>query len=659
MSIALIALALQSAAPADAAEIIYVTGDRQGERVTSLAISRIDAAEVSRTGAQHPAELVNRIPGVGVQRGNGTEHLTAIRSPVLTGGAGAGSFLFLEDGIALRAAGFGNVNGLFENLNQLASGLEVVRGPGPALYGSNALHGLINTLTPAPGDPEFVELELGSFGRVRSQVRTGWGERGVFALSAMHEDGWRADASLDRLESFARLDGELGDVTWSWRTAFIALNQETAGFVRGADAYRDVSLARSNDDPEAFRDGLAFRTSLELRGAVDDTWSWRLTPYVRSNSMDFLMHFVPSEALEESGHDSLGLQAGLVRQDGRAGRLSLGLDLETTRGQLSEIQSRPTIFSFTQGVHYDYAVDADVAAVYAQKSWMLSEQWLVQAGVRWEHTRYQYDNRTDDGTTGRFLRLADRADEFDVLTPNIAAIWTRGDQQLSARLARGARVPQTAELYRLQTGQLIDEIEPETLDSFELGYRCTLAGGARLDLTGFVMRKQNVFFRDADGINVTDGKTDHHGLELAVDLPLGERLVARFAGSWARHEYAFDRDVARSSEVIRSGDLVDTAPEWLWNARLDWQASEHLSAQLEWVHVGEYATDAANAHVYDGHDVFNVRARAQLQAGIEVFAAVRNLLDERYAERADFAFGSERYFPGEARAFSMGVRIAH
>ena len=38
MSIALITLALQSAAPADAAEIIYVTGDRQGERVTSLAV---------------------------------------------------------------------------------------------------------------------------------------------------------------------------------------------------------------------------------------------------------------------------------------------------------------------------------------------------------------------------------------------------------------------------------------------------------------------------------------------------------------------------------------------------------------------------------------------------------------------------------------------
>ncbi len=42
--------------------------------------------------------------------------------------------------------------------------------------------------------------------------------------------------------------------------------------------------------------------------------------------------------------------------------------------------------------------------------------------------------------------------------------------------------------------------------------------------------------------------------------------------------------------------------------------------------------------------------------GIEIFTAVRNLLDERYAERADYAFGNERYFPGEPRAISIGIR---
>jgi len=92
----------------------------------------------------HPAEALNGVAGVNIHRGSGQEHLTAIRSPVLTGGAGAGSFLYLQDGVPLRAAGFANVNGLFEGGTELASRIEVIKGPGPAYYGSNAVHGLIN-----------------------------------------------------------------------------------------------------------------------------------------------------------------------------------------------------------------------------------------------------------------------------------------------------------------------------------------------------------------------------------------------------------------------------------------------------------------------------------------------------------------------------------
>jgi len=48
---------------------------------------------------------------------------------VLTGGAGAGSFLYLEDGVPLRAAGFANVNGLFEGGTEFANSLDVLKGP--------------------------------------------------------------------------------------------------------------------------------------------------------------------------------------------------------------------------------------------------------------------------------------------------------------------------------------------------------------------------------------------------------------------------------------------------------------------------------------------------------------------------------------------------
>src|SRR5690606_38456230 len=133
---------------------VVVTGTRSErplrDNVGNIAV--MDTDEVDLIGAHVASEALNRLPGVNVMRGSGREHLTAIRSPVLTAGAGAGSFLYLEDGVPMRAAGFANVNGLFEAVSELSSGIEVVRGPGGALYGSNAVHGMINFLTRAPSD---------------------------------------------------------------------------------------------------------------------------------------------------------------------------------------------------------------------------------------------------------------------------------------------------------------------------------------------------------------------------------------------------------------------------------------------------------------------------------------------------------------------------
>jgi len=657
--LAVLSGAVQAQPASDISETITVTATRSAQDVDQsiIAVTVTGTAEITEVSAHHPAELLNRTPGVLLHRGNGAEHLTSIRSPVLTSGAGAGSFLYLEDGVPMRAAGFSNVNGLFESTADFAGGMEVVRGPGSALYGSNALHGLINILTPNPAqtDPYF-QIEAGSYGRYRGQGI--WSDQtALAAISATHEDGWRDEASLDRVSALLRKDGQSGYITWQANLALISLNQETAGFVRGPRAYEDEALSRTNDDPEAFRDATALRASVRLDGQMDDGWSWTLIPYARANQMDFAMHFLPSEALEESGHSSVGFLSSMAH-DFAGGNMRFGFDYEHTQGSLTETQFRPTIFSYVQGEHYDYDVSADVMALYVEGNWQLAEAFSLQAGARYEHTAYDYDNHLANDIIGRTKRIADRSDDFDTFTPHIGAIWqTGGNANIHARLARGVRAPQTTELYRLQRNQLIDDIQPETLDSFELGYRHAFDNGARLALTGFVMAKENVFFRDADGFNVTDGKTVHQGIEFEAQLPISDVLSLDVGGIWARHQYDFDRVVGRSSEVITRGNDIDTAPRWIWNFQANWQVSEAISASLEWSHVGEYFTDAANDHSYDGHDLLTLRARYAVTERVELFGSVRNLLDQRYAERADFAFGSDRYFPGEPRGFGLGVRV--
>ena len=179
---------------------------------------------------------------------------------------------------------------------------------------------------------------------------------------------------------------------------------------------------------------------------------------------------------------------------------------------------------------------------------------------------------------------------------------------------------------------------------------------AAMHLTENRQRLLDFFFRDADGLNVPNGATRHVGLEIDAVWRMTDAFSLAGAVALARHTYAFDRVVGNGSETIRNGHRVDTAPDTLANIRAAWTPTAMLNAELEWVHVGEYFTNPANTNVYPGHDVFNVRVDADVADAVSVFVAIRNIFDERYATRADFAFGSERYFPGEGRAATVGVR---
>ena len=133
--------------------------------------SILSEAEVALIGATHVNETLARVPGVWVSRGSGQEHLAAIRSGVFTGSGACGEFIYLENGVPIRPAGFCNINNLFEVNTEQASAIEVWRGPASALLGGNALHGAINVLTPTRTE-RGISIEGGPYDFYRVQA---WG----------------------------------------------------------------------------------------------------------------------------------------------------------------------------------------------------------------------------------------------------------------------------------------------------------------------------------------------------------------------------------------------------------------------------------------------------------------------------------------------------
>jgi len=311
--------------------------------------------------------------------------LTAIRSPVLTGGAGAGSFLYLEDGVPRRAAGFANVNGLFEAGTEFAGKLEVFKGPGPATYGSNAVHGLINVQSADISAPNRLKFMGSDDGLLSSQAALNQGNVRLSA-SLVSDNGFREGSGFDQQKFQLKYQDDFGPWSVDWLSSFNNLNQETAGFVQGDDAYLDEDIRFTNPNPEAFRDGKSYRTQARFERNLENGKTLALTPYARRAELRFLRHFVPGQALEKNGHSSVGLQSAYYDDS-----FNIGADVEYTKGFLYEFQENPSRFSFVQGLHYDYEVDSFVGAVYAQKDFELSENLTLDVGARAEYTDYTYE----------------------------------------------------------------------------------------------------------------------------------------------------------------------------------------------------------------------------------------------------------------------------
>ena len=641
-------------------EPVNVWGDRAETDPGSLAV--LDNAEIADTLADHPAEILNKLPGVNIQMNSGQEHLIAIRSPVLTGGAGQGSFLIMENGVPVRSPAFGNVNSLFEPHHEVASAIEVVRGPGSAKYGSNAVHGLVNVILPDVGAGSETVASYGTLGRWRSDVTLDQGEHWLAAVSIQKDTGWRDNTGMDQQKLTVVGDWALGGWdTTGWLTAS-NLNQETAGFIQGADAYKDEDIAKSNPNPEAYRDAWSARAGARLSREMGGG-TLTLTPYAHTQAMIFAQHFLPNGGVEKNGSTGGGVMARFQREVSEAVTWRVGADVDVASGWLKEIQPEPFGFfpgdaRFPQGKHYDYTVDTLTGALWGELDYVLTDDMRLLAGLRAETHEYDYSTDVAPGINGRFNVPADRTDNFDLLTPKLGFIWSVADAtDLYANYARGERAPQASDLYRLQSLQVAGEVEEETLDSVEIGARgSALDGRLVYDVAAYWMEKENFFFRDSDGLNVPNGSTEHAGIEASAALELTTALSVSGSASWSDQTYTFDRITSSGTETIQDGNEIDTAPEWLANVSLDWKATEAIKLSLNVDHVGEYFVDPANTTVYPGHTVLGARGAWVFAEGTEVFLIVRNLTDERYADRADLAFGNDRYFPGEPINATLGMR---
>lgn len=655
---------------------VSVIGTREAQSIkeTALSIGVVKKEAIEDVKPAHPSEIMQRIPGVHVNVTGGEGHMTAIRQPITTKAV----YLYLEDGIPTRSTGFFNHNALYEINVPQSDRIEVLKGPGSALYGSDAIGGVINVDTkPSPLKPEAdVSMEVGEFGWQRLLLSGGnsSGDNGYRgSINITHTDGWRDSTEYDRKSATVRWDRILNSGA-SLKTVLSTsdIDQQTAGSSRllKTDYLNNPTL---NYTPISYRKVSALRLSTAYEKENSNSLL-SITPYVRSNSMELLPNWSLSydPVVYETKNDSLGVLVK-YRQDFKPlrTRLVTGIDVDYSPGgrfeqQIAAIKTGNIYTSYTVGsTLYDYDATYSAASPYAHLEFSPSENLRVTTGLRYDMMSYDYDNNLSTLTTGSHRRPDDSTVSFNHLSPKVGATYSF-TKSLSGFVSyrQAFRAPSEGQLFR--QGQAINTIslKPIKVASIEAGLRGK-SNNTHYNLSVYTMTKKDdiLTYRHPDNTRETmnAGETLHKGIEVGLGAMFADTVSLDMAVSYAKHTYEVWQPRAT---VIYSGNEMESAPDLIANTRLGYKPDvlNGGKLELEWVKLGEYWMDAANTEKYSGHDVYNLRLNYIVSKNLEIYSRLMNATDERYATAAKYsaaAFGNPEkfeYSPGMPRTAYVGIK---
>ncbi len=659
-------------------EMIVTTSREETPRdETPISITVVDAEQIEAVRPGHPAEIMGRVPGVSVQQTNGEGHITGIRQPIGTSPV----YLYLEDGVPVRASGFFNHNAMYEvNLPQ-SGGIEVIRGPGTALQGSDAIGGVVNILTRAPAEEAEIDttVEVGDYTWLRGLFSASdtWGAFGGRAdLNVTHSDGWRDESGYDRQSLTLRGDRVISDD--SRLKAIVSatnIDQDT-----GALSY--LSEADYNNDPTRNYTPFAYRKVKSARASVD--WERSVgaglvsvTPYLRWSEMELLPTFTLAfdPVVYTTEYYSIGTLVK-YRQDFDPWntRVITGVDLDYSPGSREEdriwpVRNGPVFESYTdQGRIYDYDVTFWQVSPYVQVEIEPVERLHLTAGLRFDSLGFDYDNNLTDGAfqtqngptspVRTFYRPPDQDVDYDRLSPSVGLTYAF-TPTLNGFVAykQSFRVPQESQLFR--QGGNVDStgLDPVKADSYEAGFRGSPVPTLSWELSVYTMEKRDDILTFNDGTAPTqtnNGETRHQGIEAAVGWAFHPQWRLDVAAALADSEY---RDWATTANVSFDGRTMPSAPEHIANTTLNYAPDwlQGLNLEAEWVYLGSYWMDDANTEKYDGHSLANLRVNYAPAGQWQFFARVTNLFDARWANSARVSANQREFAPGLPLTLYGGV----
>jgi outer membrane receptor protein involved in Fe transport len=684
-----LAIALQPSTTELQRVVISANRTAQKRSESPIAITSISKQTIDDTRAQRMDMLLNKVSGVNMVNLGNEQHQMSIRQPMSTNNL----FLYLEDGVPIRTSAVFNHNALLEMNMAAVKNIEVIKGPSSALYGAEAIGGVVNLITQAPPayTSGYISTQINNQGykRTDGQIGTTTGNLGFIASGyyADQTNGPIGYSDFHKTALTGRLDYKIDKNTlWTNSVSYINYFSDMYG------SLDSTHFAVKNYAAQAF---FTYRkvTALRARSTISHNWSDSSSTNATFMYRDNSVIQNPSYAI--ASYRTAGKSSNPVSPDTATGNInnnsfkSYGLFVQHVQ-KLKFLQSKLIVGtsaeldpqSFYQQfiwikkqnqaglvnyVSYNTAepdvVMANYSTVvsnfgsYIDYDFNIAPGLRISTALRYDAFQYAFVNYLPGSSvTGGPSTITN----YGKVAPKIGFTYNHKGIGFYGTYSEGYVPPQITQVFGKTSNSAY--LLPQTFANYELGgWLSLLDNKLYIDYSAYLMNGSNEIINVKLPDNTTQpqnaGATRHIGLEYSINYRPTDELYLRLSATNAKH--TFVNYIA--SGVNYNGKEMAAAPNFTGNAEVVYKPHylKGLRVGVEEQQVGKYYMDNLQQYTYGGFNVTNIRAGYQL-GHADVWLNALNVFNTYYATIATASAttngaASYSYNLGDPRALTLGV----
>jgi outer membrane receptor for ferrienterochelin and colicins len=655
----------------DKSSVSIATGVQQTITRAPATTTVITARDIEAMGATDLDQVLESVPGLHVSvSSQGYSPIYSFRG-IHTGYNP--QVLMLVNGIPVTNVFLGNRSLVWGGMPlENVARIEVIRGPGSALYGADAVSGVINVITKTAADIKGTEygLRAGSFNSRDAWIQHGGAlgplETAVY-LRIGHTDGQKGVIEQDFQSMLDPLFGtraslapgpvnavrnaldaraDLSYDMWRFRAGYqrrevgigtgLAESLDPNGRVPESRLYLDFTYQNANLAPNWDISGVIGFYDIQEKPAKPGfllfpagAFGGAFPEGVVANPAHSERHSHATLSAFYTGFEYHRLRAGagfriedLYQTTETKNYSQANGSIPLPLGRIVDVSGTPEVYLTPH--------KRNLAYVFAQDEWTIAKDWTLTAGVR--HDRY-----SDFGTT---------------TNPRLALVWDAAyNVVVKALHGRAFRAPSFAEQYNINNPVSIGNpnLQPETIATSELAFAWQPTDKLQTSLSLFRYRMGDIirFVPDAGGASAQNtGDQTGSGLELEATWDATRTL--RLSGSVS---------LQHSTDEASDQD-AGLAPHQRLFARADWRFAPQWQLGATVNHVADRQRQPGDARprIADYTTLDLSLRREQMASGWTVSGALLNLFNQDVREPS-LAPGNIRFdLPLPGRTFHVQLQ---